>query len=250
MKIRNLVVAILTFLLMSGIGFAQVNIEGPETHGALSPVTGANIQQGQTQSNHNNILNVDTNVFAPRNSDEQEQNQRQRQNQGQLQGQKMDQFGYVAPIQTTTFISPRDLLSAPGATPSEIQILPGKMWKMSANDIPNIGIKAYAGEEYAAVESFNGSLINRVRDEDLAEDLLTFRNRVLKKKGWTKDKVRLVVNVRDAGETNSTSGSAAGAYSGNITPASAASSTLGLFPGKSRWKADYQYNPVFYLLLK
>jgi hypothetical protein len=166
--------------------------------------------------------------------------------QGQVLVNQPDQV--IAPKQVVLFESPRDLLPAPYVGPSQIQILPGKMWRMADAEVPNIGIKPYRGEEYIKVESFNGSDFNRVRQEDLAEDLLTFRDRVLKKKGWTKDKVRIAVNVREAGESTSTSSGAAGSYSGNTTPASGVASTLGIFPGKARWKADYQYNPVFYLI--
>ena len=116
------------------------------------------------------------------------------------------------------------------------------------SELPNCGVGQYVGEEYVAVESFNGSVFNRIRIEDLAEDLLTFKVKVLGKVGWVERKIRVAVYARDAGESTSTSGAGAGSGSWNPTNPSGVSGTAGLFPGKTRWKADYQYTIIFYLL--
>lgn len=258
MKKMLLIVLILSLFVITPI-YAQVDIEGPSTSGALSPIGGANAQAGATSSatggnatindnsrttNNNTDINTNVNTFIPTNI--QGQNQGQGQTQGQMQGQ--GQLQGQMNNWSQTYNAPRDLLPAPSIAPPQIQILPGKMWRVHVSELPNCGIGAYVGEEYVKVESFNGSIFNRIRIEDLAEDLLTFKNRVLVKVGWVERRVRVAVYAREAGESASSSGSGAGSYSGNPTPASGVGGTLGILPGIARWKADYQYTVVFYLI--
>jgi hypothetical protein len=257
---KKVFTSIIVLLLFAWVpAFAQVDIDGPHhtlgigsnaQAGATASATGGSVVGSGNSSiigSGNSFTDIDL-TFRPTNinsniqgqGQDQDQKQKQGQAQGQLQGQMFDW--------TQIFEAPRDLLPAPGISPTEIHILPGKMWRMKANEIPNIGIAAYNGEEYVEAKSYNGSIFNRVRDEDLAEDLLEFKARILKREGWSKENVRISVNVRDAGESNTTSGGGGGGYSANPTPGSGVSGALSMFPGKARWKADYQYNVVFYLL--
>lgn len=260
---KKLILAVFLMLALCIPAFAQVDIDGPSTSGSLSPIGGVNAQAGATSSatggnatindnsritNSNTNLNTDVNTnintFNPTNiqGQNQGQSQGQMQGQGQLQGQgQMNNW-------SQTYNAPRDLLSAPAVTPPEIPIIKGKMWVLTSREIPNIGIPLYNGEEYVAAKSYNGSIFNRVRREDLAEDLLIFRDKILGKVGWAKSKVRIEVIGRDAGESTSTSGAGAGSGSWNPTNPSGVAGTAGLFPGKTRWKQDDQYTIVFYLI--
>lgn len=97
--------------------FAQVSLEGPETHGGLSPITGANLQQGQSLNSTINpvITNKDignvsigggffSSTLSPSASAKVDNDIKNTNIVGQ------SQFGYVAPKQTVIFKSPTQLL--------------------------------------------------------------------------------------------------------------------------------------------
>jgi len=156
------------------MALAQVTIDGPSTGGAFSPVTGANLQQGQTQSVANTDINTNVNVNAPefRNNFNPTNTNIQGQRQGQGQGQS--QFGFVAPVQEVTVNVPRELLGVPTLPTNVYPLITGGLVDWTANMPEFEFLKGLAkGEKVKRVlESYNGWIWNRICLEDLTEFVL------------------------------------------------------------------------------
>ena len=256
---RNWLISIIIVMVLACVpAFAQVNIQGPETHGALSPITGANAQAGATANanagaiagviNDNDIRNSNTNFNSDFNSNHQSQGQGQSQGQSQLQGQNNDQK-IIQVVET-----PRPFLPAVPqmVTPQINPLIQGGIG--SAKDIlPNFaGLKWLGEEEVIKVTSRNGWFLDRICMEDLEEDILSKLPSALDKLG-VKDASRVAFRVyfkaKSKGIGGGSQGNGAGSYIPGVgaTSASALSGGLaGIVGYNSSW-IDPTYTIKYYL---
>lgn len=272
---RRIVLVLFMVLALSGVAFAQVTVSGPETYGPVSPITGANLQQGQGQSltstispvispdinvksnvdidntNKNTNINTNKNTNINRNIGINKQSQGQSQEQKQFQGQNNDQV--IAPVQTNnqeiTFEAPN--LSKQrvvvGAAPNVAS--PGELNFISPNErdvqtyLPKFGcdtIKPLVISDCIVDVIWQS---NDIKFKDLYKTVL----KGLRSDGVQKLSAKAVrYQIREAASTKTwTTGGSLGGSSVGPTGQWATGGSAGILPQIGRSKSSNLYTVIF-----
>jgi len=201
-------------------------------------------------------ISIGSRTFSP----SAEANQKQKQQQGQIQGQqqKMDQFGYVAPVQEVNIETPRPFVNIPEINPIIIPLIHGRVGDTTST-LPNFAmVKPYRGEPIVKVKVFNGCLFDRVRLEDLESDVICYYKVLIgqekrwweaeaRGKGWDSAKIRFAVHFKDS-QMGAGVGGGGNLGGSTMTGGNGMAGGGAILPGYSRSTADPQYIIKFYLV--
>lgn len=214
---RKVVLVTMLILGWATMALAQVTIDGPSTGGAFSPVTGANLQQGQTQSVTNTDINTNVNVNAPdfRNNF----NPTNRNIQGQHQGQIQDQGQGQSQMNnwSQTYIQERELPNVPLMFNQVNPLIQGGVGFYG--HLPKLKIKRLATEETVikVLKTYNGWFWNRICIEDVTEFVIAKGSKLLSKSdGYIapSGKIRFQVYLKNKAKGIGTSGGVNAVMSG------------------------------------
>lgn len=178
------------------------------------------------------VENRNTNINTNINSIKQSQEQGQGQIQGQKQGQGQGQFGYV----NIEIENPREYLAVPGVGVYVPSLIPGQVLDVTKMIFLPVGLKAMAGNDtYEETITFNGWCMDRIRLEDLSQDILKYFRQLSGK--WAESS-QLRVQVWMKGQTKGWGGSGGG--SGGMGAIQGAQATSGGAVGLLGYNTSYQ----------
>ncbi len=171
-------------------------------------------------------------------------------NQGQIQGQSQQVENSGNTNQTAgniTIENPREYLAIPGVGVYVPSMVPGQVLDVTKMLFLPVGLKPMAGHDsYVETITFNGWCLDRVRLEDLAQDLLKYYRELSGK--WAEPS-QIRVQVWFKGQTKGIGGSGGGSSGlGAIQGAQAISGGVAGLTGYSTSYQDPQYVVVFYRL--
>lgn len=203
---------------------------------------------GSVTINKGAVKNTNTNTNLNSNLNTNVQDQKQKQQQGQQQGQiginVQDQFGYVAPVQEVTFISPQQLLGLPSQSIPELNFGNGRMIDATST-LPNFaiyGIKKLGSEMIVAVLSVNANVKFKNLYKAVLEDAKDVANGGKK----TLADVRYQVVRAEAQKSWTTGGNLGGGGSGISSSGLGGGSGAGsLIPQWGGTKADDLFTIIF-----
>lgn len=205
-------------------------------------INNVDIQNKNTNLNVNDVDIKNTNLQGQ----SQDQKQKQNQNQGQVQGQ-MNNW-------TQTYISERELPTAPQVVPPVVPLIQGGRIGDVTGQIARFAIaaKPYNGEPVVKIlRIVKGSIFDRVRLEDVEKDLLNAYGKLVPNSGdLDPKKIRYVVQYKDSAMGTGLSMGGAGNVSALNGGSSAygGSGSVGTGIGYSRSTADPAYIIKFFLV--
>jgi hypothetical protein len=248
--IMLLVVPVLADTPHDPTAIATITNSGNSTVGSTTNTFTPTNSFSSTNSFHPVSLNVNTDIFAPRNSN----------SQGQLQGQIANNNQEIAPVQITEIENPREFLSATPqmVTPQINPLIQGGIGD-AKSILPNFaGLKWLGDEEVVKVVIYNSSpglwpaFLDRICMEDLEADILSYLPKVLNKFG-VEDASRVGFRVYFKAKSKGIGGGSQGNGAGSYLPGgggSSASALSGGFAGilgyNSSW-VDPTYTIKYYL---
>ncbi len=177
----------------------------------------------------------------------QQQGQQQAQIQGQGQNQSVNNGQNISPIQNIIIKNPREYLAIPGIGIYIPYMVPGQVLDVTKLLFLPVGLKAMSGNDnYKETITFNGWCLDRIRLEDISQDILKYFGQLSGK--WAESS-QIRVQVWMKGQTKGFGKSAGVTGGGSYIPDTGAlAGGLAGVIGYNTSYQDPQYVMVFYRL--